>query len=83
MKRKCVPVKNSDNPVIGHKYKLIMYGNTLCIKGKYFITSYTENSVMLNCNNDIICISGSDVVVSSLDADQIYISGIISDISFS
>ena len=83
MKRKCLPVQNSDTPLNYHKYKLIMYGNTICIKGNYNITSYSENLVMLKCNNDILSITGTDVVVSSIDADQIYISGKISDISIS
>ncbi|MBO5743978.1 MAG: YabP/YqfC family sporulation protein [Clostridia bacterium] len=74
---------SAEHLVIGHSYKLIMYGDKICIKGKYDVTSYSEDSIMLRCNNDVLCIKGEDVVISSLDVNQIYISGKISDISFS
>ena len=71
------------NPITYHKYKLLMYGNTLCVKGKYDITSYDDSNVMLNCAGDILCISGDSLIISSLDVDSIYISGKITDISIS
>ena len=71
------------NQIAYHKYKLLMYGNTLCVKGKYDITSYDENNVMLKCADDILSISGDNISISSLDVDNIYISGKISDISIS
>lgn len=83
MKRKWSSVHNPESLIIGHSYKLIMYGNKICIKGKYDVTGYSEDTVMLRCNNDIVCIKGEDVVISSLDVNEIYISGKISDISFS
>ena len=83
MKRKWSSVHSAEHLVIGHSYKLIMYGDKICIKGKYDVTSYSEDSIMLRCNNDVLCIKGEDVVISSLDVNQIYISGKISDISFS
>ena len=76
-------MQNAEKLIIGHSYKLIMYGDKICIKGKYDITSYSEDAVMLRCGNNILCIKGGNIVISSLDVNQIYISGKISDISFS
>ena len=76
-------MQSAENLIIGHSYKLIMYGDKICIKGKYDITSYSEDSVMLRCNNDVLCIKGEDMLISLLDVNQIYISGKIIDISFS
>ena len=71
------------NPIIDFKYKLLYYGNTLCIKGKYDITGYDDNTVILKCDGDVVCITGENICISSLDADEIYLRGKISDISFS
>lgn len=71
------------NPIVDFKYKLLYYGNTLCIKGKYDITGYDDNTVILKCNGDLVCIRGVNIAITSMDIDEIYIRGIISDISFS
>ncbi len=71
------------NPIVDFKYKLLYYGTTLCIKGKYDITGYDDSTVILKCANDLVCITGEKIAITSLDADEIYISGKISDISFS
>lgn len=71
------------NPIVDFKYKLLYYGNTLCIKGKYDITGYDDNTVILKCNSDLVCIKGVNIAITSMDIDEIYIRGIISDISFS
>ena len=34
-------------------YKLIMYGNVLCIKGNYTITSYSNEGVIIKTNNNL------------------------------
>ena len=83
MKRMWFSLLNPESLVIGHSYKLIMYGNKICIKGKYDVTGYSENSVMLRCDRDVVCIKGEGVVISSLDVNEIYISGKITEISFS
>ncbi len=69
--------------ILDFEYKLIYYGNTLCIKGKYDITEYDDNTVILKCAGDLVCLKGDSISISSLDSDEIYISGKISDISFS
>lgn len=66
-----------------HKYKLIYYGDTLCIKGRYELASYDEDSIALKCVGELIYIKGDKISVSSLDADAIYIKGKIQNISFS
>lgn len=71
------------NTMTYFKYKLIYYGTTLSVKGKYDITSYDDNTVIIKCADDIICVSGENLVIMSLDADEMYIKGKISDISFS
>ncbi len=74
---------DATDSIISFKYKLLYYGNTLCIKGKYDITGYDDNTVILKCSGDLVCITGSGIAISSLDTDEIYIRGKISDISFS
>ncbi len=66
-----------------HNYKLIYYGDTFCIKGRYELASYDEDSIAVKCIGELIYIKGDKICVSSLDADAIYIKGKIQSISFS
>lgn len=76
-------MSGQEKPVFDYKYKIIYYGKTLSIKGKYEVATYDDDTVILKCANDLVCIKGKNIVISSLDVDEIYISGKISDISFS
>ncbi len=66
-----------------HNYKMLYYGDTFCIKGRYELASYDEDSVAIKCINELIYVRGDKIFVSSLDADAIYIRGKIQNISFS
>jgi len=72
-----------DKTMTYFKYKLIYYGTTLSVKGKYDVTSYDDNMIMLKCIDEFLCITGENLVITSLDVNEIYISGKITDISFS
>jgi len=76
-------MKTQNRTMPGQGYKLIFYGNTLSVKRTYDICSYDENTVILKCKPHTLSIKGAGLVVSSMDTDEIYIRGKISDISFS
>ena len=76
-------MNNTNRTIACRGYKLVLFGNTLSVKGWYDICSYDENTVILKCRPDTLCIKGANMVVASMDADEIYIRGKISDISFS
>ncbi|MBR3932463.1 MAG: YabP/YqfC family sporulation protein [Clostridia bacterium] len=71
------------NPIIDYKYRMIYYGKTLVIKGQYDIKNYDDNIIILKCENDIITLKGAYLKIDSLDVNEIYISGKITDILFS
>lgn len=71
------------NPIIDYKYRMVYYGKTLVIKGQYDIKNYDDNIIILKCENDIITLKGAYLKIDSLDVNEIYISGKITDILFS
>lgn len=68
--------------LIDMKYKIIYQNDHVVIKGNYIVASYDENLIIIKSGGDNICINGEDIVISSLSADEIYISGSINSISF-
>lgn len=66
-----------------YKYRLIYYGDTVVIKGLYEIKSYDESITILNCGKDCVTVRGNNIVIKSMDVDNIQINGEISDILFS
>ena len=64
-------------------YRIIYCGSTVSVKGVYDITSYDEDIIILKCASDVVCISGANLFIVSMDADGIYIRGNIDNISFS
>jgi len=63
-------------------YKLIYTDKLLCVKGEYSVGSYDDNLIILKCGKDNLCINGEKIIIDSMDANEIYISGVFSAISF-
>ena len=76
-------MNGSSGPFADYKYRLIYYSSALVIKGIYDIKSYDDNIVVLKCGGDHITVNGINLEINSMDADEIHISGKISEIVFS
>ncbi len=63
-------------------YKIIYTKGSVRIIGVYEIASYDENLVIIKCENNNICISGDNIIITLFCSDEIHISGKISTISF-
>lgn len=64
------------------KYKLIYHDNSVCIKGRNFVASFDKNLIILKCRKDNLYIYGANLAISSMNVDELEISGRISSIKF-
>ncbi|MBO5369076.1 MAG: YabP/YqfC family sporulation protein [Clostridia bacterium] len=64
------------------KYKLIYTGRLLMLKGSAEISSYDENTLIIKCGKENIIVTGYDLVITMMNADELTVCGNIASISF-
>ena len=64
------------------KYKLIYTGRLLMLKGSAEIASYDENTLIIKCGKENIIVTGYDLVITMMNADELTVCGNIAAISF-
>lgn len=64
------------------KYKLIYTGRILMLKGSAEIASYDENTLIIKCGKENIIVTGYDLVITMMNADELTVCGNIASISF-